>query len=499
MYIRLIILFGKFIARMSKILNRGAGGTWPGEVVLTISPHILQNLSTQLKKGIILVAGTNGKTTTSLMIKKILEKQGPSVIHNNSGANLVNGVVSAFIQHANWWGKVEADWGVFEVDENSLPAVISSIPTSSAGKQFPISNKKGKFSTNTNNNKLVIVLLNLFRDQLDRYGEVDVIAEKWNKTLGELPDNSSLILNADDPQIAYLGESVIARSDNDLPRRQAGAAIPNEIASPLRMARNDDVIYFGIEDKKQLISSKEHATDSTFCPKCGARLTYQGLFFSHLGHWRCTKCEFKRPKPVVFSAHSPLPGQYNLYNTLAAYSVAQILDIPKKEVEQSLKNFQAAFGRQESFTLDKKHIKLFLSKNPTGFNASLRTVLELKAKHVLLVLNDRIPDGRDVSWIWDVDFEMIPDAAQITVSGDRTYDLALRMKYAGNNKNSYLAGGQAKIKIQHDNAKFIIAADLTEAITKSLKLVNPGETLYVLATYSAMLEVRKILSGRKIL
>lgn len=382
----------------------GVGATWPGEIALAIRPNIASSLFKELQKGVILVVGTNGKTTTSLMIANILKHQGLSVVHNASGANLLNGVVSALIQKPN------ADWGIFEVDENSFPIVL-------------------KYTT-----PKAIVMLNLFRDQLDRYGEIDVIVEKWQKALTHL--NTQLILNADDPGMAWLGMS------------------------------KKNVMYFGLNDKTKFLKTKEHATDSTFCPKCGSRLIYDGVYYSHIGIWKCKKCELTRPSPHIDSFPTVLPGLYNQYNTLAAVATAKVLEIQPK-----FDSFAPAFGRQEEIIVDGKTFKLFLSKNPTSFNASLRTALEMGAKNFMLVLNDRIPDGRDVSWIWDVDFEMIPKDVAITVSGDRVYDLALRMKYAGL---------EAKVEPQ-----------LHKTIT--------GKDLYILATYSAMLEIRKILTGRKIL
>ena len=407
LWVRLIIALGKLVSYISQSLHLGAGATWPGEIALMLRPNIAKDLVTNLRKGVILVAGTNGKTTTSLMIKKILEDNGNETVHNASGANLLNGIVSALIQ------KPHADWGVFEVDENSLPIVLQYIHPE------------------------IIVLLNLFRDQLDRYGEVDVIVEKWEKALKNL--KTTYILNADDPGIAYLGKKVKGK-----------------------------LYYFGVNDKKHFLKNVEHATDSTFCLNCGGRLTYEGIYYSHIGIWRCERCGFMRPKPDVSEVTSPLPGLYNQYNALAAITTVKALGIDKPDIS----GFMPAFGRQEEFEFDGKQVKIFLSKNPAGFNASLRTVLEMNSKNLLFILNDRIPDGRDVSWIWDVDFETIPKGKNIFVAGDRVYDLALRLQYA--------------------EKKPIVISSVYEALNKS-------ETLFILPTYSAMLDVRKALLGRKIL
>ncbi len=482
------IILGKLIYLLTQILHLGAGGTWPGEVATGISPNILSDLTKSLDKGAIIVAGTNGKTTTSLMIKQILEKAGNRVIHNSSGANLLNGVVSALIQETDWLGKIKADWGVFEVDENSLPLVVS---------QFRIQNLEFR---------IIIVLLNLFRDQLDRYGEVDVIVEKWGKALKKLPENSTLILNSDDPGVAWVGRTS--------PFPLLGKEKVRE--------RWMKIIYFGLNDPKLFIKTHEHATDSTFCLNCGARLTYSGIFYSHLGHWKCPKCSNKRADPDISKWPTVLPGIYNQYNTLAAVAVAKSLNIKDTQIKSALNNFQPAFGRQEEFDVDGKKIKIFLSKNPAGFNASLRTVLELMNRShsrpaspelqrgepdresfrkdsrfrendkeggkdrgvILLALNDRIPDGRDVSWIWDVDFETIPENAQIIISGDRAYDLGLRIKYTG---------------IQNENLKFRIEEKLDKAISYGLNVIDKGEMLFILPTYSAMLEIRKIITGKKIM
>lgn len=447
----LLLAIAKLISSVSRALNLGNGGTWPGEIAFRFRPDILKLFSAQLKKGSIVVAGTNGKTTTTLMIKRILENQGYTVIHNDSGANLINGIVSAFIQSSSWTGWVDADWGVFEVDENSLPLVISNF-------KYQIS------KTQIKEKELILVFLNLFRDQLDRYGEVDVIAEKWGKALNELPEETKIILNADDPQIAFLGKE-------------------------LKM----QVIYFGLDDPESFLKDKEHATDSTFCLNCGNRLEYEGIYYSHIGIWKCEKCLYKRPQPEISKWPDILPGLYNKYNTLAAVAVGKTLGITDTKIKYSLSDFSPAFGRQEELEVHGKKIKIFLAKNPAGFNESLRTVISLGAKEILLVLNDRIPDGKDISWIWDVDFEMMPAYITPVISGDRAHDLALRIKYA---KQAHIL---PKGAVSEPQTPILVYEDLKEALEFALGSPNKKETLYILATYSAMLEVRKILKGRKIL
>src|SRR3989344_874878 len=486
----LAIFLGKVTFKLSQLFKLGSGGTWPGEVALTISPNILIQLFSQLNSGVIIVAGTNGKTTTSLMIQQILEKSGFTTIHNTTGANLLNGITSACIKESDWLGRINADWGVFETDENTLPSIIFNF-------QFSIFKDK----------KLIIVLLNLFRDQLDRYGEVDVIAEKWAKALQAISSQPSatghnkltLILNADDPQIAHLG---IRLSHPRLDRGSADSRLRgNDKEKSFQLRSDSNVLYFGVNDKKHFLKQKEHATDSTFCLNCGGRLVYEGIYYSHIGIWKCVSCGEKRPQPDLSVWDSPMPGLYNQYNTLAAVSVAKALDIKDNIINQALQRFKPAFGRQEEFVINGKKIKIFLSKNPAGFNASLRTVLELNPKTVLLVLNDRIPDGRDVSWIWDVDFEtLIQDKHKIIVSGDRVYDLALRMKYAQKYQKLNIKDQKHKSNIKNSvNANLVIEPILEKAIKIGLSQSRLGEAFHILAIYSAMLEVRKILTGKKIL
>lgn len=427
-----LIVSAKVLSKVSKMLNLGNGSTWPGHLALKVNPTLIDDLLKNAPTKIILVVGTNGKTTTSRILTTILKENGKSVVQNTSGANLVNGIASTLLLNTNPLGKLTADYAVFEVDENSFPLLLQHLTPHG------------------------VIALNLFRDQLDRYGELDSIAKKWHKALKQLPSSTHLVLNADDPLIAYLAKDVGA-----------------------------EVSYFGLDHTKKEQKSLEHAADSIYCPQCNTKLTYKKIFYSHLGVWECPNCHVKRPLPQISDSYYPLPGTYNEYNTLAAVLAAKTLSIADKTIDTALHKVTPAFGRQESLKVKGKKVQVFLAKNPTSFNESLRTIADLKAKTVLLVLNDRIPDGRDISWIWDIDTEhFVNNFEHVFVSGDRAYDMALRIQYSQTEKPF---------------GKVLPEENLEKAIQMALEKTDLTDTLFILPTYSAMLEVRKILTGRKIL
>ncbi|MCL5439057.1 MAG: MurT ligase domain-containing protein [Patescibacteria group bacterium] len=436
-----LILLGKFTLLISRSLNLGHGSTWPGHVALSINKNFIKQIFKKSKSKIVFIAGTNGKTTTAKLIQTILEQNGKKVFINQSGANLLNGISSSIIEHSTMFGKIRCDYFIFEIDENTLPLSVSEITPD------------------------YLIILNLFRDQLDRYGEVDTIAKNWKKSINKLPESSLVFLNVDDPKIAYIGKGINAKK-----------------------------LFFGLNDKGLGQKDFQHASDSLYCPNCDEKLEYETVFYSHLGIWHCNKCNLKRPLlSIDNTSYYPMSGIYNRYNTLASVLFAKTIGIDETNINNALENYSPAFGRQEKIIIDNKNIQLFLSKNPTSFNESLRTIKELNAKNILIVLNNRIPDGLDVSWIWDIDIEKYVDGFnQIFVSGDRCFDMGLRIKYALENQKS-------KIKNQNYNSKFKILENLNDAIKISLEKTPEKNVLYILPTYSAMLEIRKILTGRKIL
>ncbi|GFE67737.1 Mur ligase family protein [Chroococcus sp. FPU101] len=428
----------KTVTAIVKQLRLGAASVLPGEIARRLHPRLLPLLCEQVRQGVILVVGTNGKTTTSLLLSTILERQNAKIAHNITGANLINGLITTLLGNTNLFGQLNADYAILEVDENVLPLVLKDC--------------RPRF----------IVGLNLFRDQLDRYGEVDTISRRWQQAIAPLPKTTTVILNADDPTLSYLGQN--------LPQK---------------------VLFFGLSETNLYLDEIPHAVDSIYCPNCGHSLDYQGVYLSHLGDFHCPSCGFEKSQPTLNSKDWPqiLIGVYNKYNTLAAGLVAKEISIDIDTIFDTVKNFKAAFGRAEELTVNGKKIRILLSKNPVGMNETIRAVKDLqiqgKPSTTLVILNDRIPDGTDVSWIWDVDTEKLASiGGTLIVSGDRIYDMALRLQYSQNLANQ---------------SNLIVKEDLREAIETALESTEIGETLYILPTYSAMLEIREILTGRKIL
>ena len=456
-----LILLGKLVLFFSRTLNLGSGSTWPGHIAMEANPRFVRDI---LKKNsdlkIVIVAGTNGKTTTSLMLQKILEETSLKVFRNEAGANLLNGIASSIIANTNLTGRLNFDVAIFEVDERNVgPAIEETKP-------------------------YAIALLNIFRDQLDRYGEVNKVLKDWKTALSRLilktglnQGSTLLFTNGDDPALSYLAKK-----------------------SKLK------TFLFGINEKLMTRDKIEHDVDFIYCPNCQTKLDYKKISFSHMGDFICPKCKFKRKNiEQIKLTHHPLFGKYNIYNANAAALVAsKSFDIPFKKIQEALRHFKPAFGRQEIIKYKSRNVLVLLSKNPAGFNQSISTLSDFihprgagtfppRGCNILLVLNDRIPDGRDVSWIWDVDFENLPKDAKIFISGDRAYDMAIRIKY------SDLETQNSKLKTQNHNPNAQIFENLNTAIGEAVEQTKNNEVLFILPTYSAMLETRKILTGRSIL
>jgi UDP-N-acetylmuramyl tripeptide synthase len=444
---------GKLTARASRGLRLGGGTTLPGDVSRFIDPHILRKLAAGFEQGTIVVTGTNGKTTTAALLRRILEVEGRQAIANRAGANLIFGVTAAVVDRARWNGRVPASVGLFEIDEASLPLLVADTAPGT------------------------IVVTNLFRDQLDRYGELETTAGHIRRALRQGPEGVTAVLNADDPMVAALGD--------DLPR----------------------VVYAGIDDATLLQPELRHGADARFCPRCGSALEFSGVYFGHVGHYRCPRGDFARPRPTVratsvafegidamrltvtdgratVEVKVPLSGLYNAYNVVLAMASVTAVGISLQKAAAALTNFTPAFGRMERVVIDGRPAVLLLAKNPTGFNEVLRTAIDFGQGHTfLLALNDRIADGQDVSWIWDVDFEQLREAADhIVVTGDRAADLRLRLKYA---------------EVAADRVEVIDS--WREALHRAAALTPPDQTLFVLPTYTAMLELRSVLTKEGVL
>jgi lipid II isoglutaminyl synthase (glutamine-hydrolysing) len=445
------IVIGKILIAATRLLGRG-GTTLPGRMAIKVQPDLAEMLAGQLLKGALVVTGTNGKTTTSALIKNILKAAGHSCIHNQSGSNMPWGVASALIDSASLGGAVTADWALMEADEGAFLKIVQDICP------------------------LGVVVTNIFRDQLDRYGEIDRIQEAIGRGLQAQPAGGFQVINADDPSLVSLGG----------------------LEGKQRLTYGLEIML--IED-----SFLNTGRDLKTCPLCKKELTYERVYFAHLGHYHCPACDFRRPRPDVqltglsinpdgsslltintsdrqININSPLPGVYNYYNLLAALTCALALKIPEATVIKTLETANPSFGRMESFKVDGRDLIIALIKNPVGANEVLRTILSRAETATLLVaINDKIADGTDVSWLWDVDFEQLAaEPKKLTATfatGLRAWDMAVRYKYAG-----------------LEQQQVLVVENCGTALRGALQATPPGGKLYILPTYTAMLEIRRHLN-----
>ena len=443
----------KATAAVSRRFRLGGGTALPGLVAERIDPDVIRELSGQLGEGSVIITGTNGKTTTARLLRGIAKEAGLKPVANRAGSNMMRGIAAALVDAAGWSGDIasaERRLGIFEVDEATLPLVAEAV------------------------HPRAVVVTNLFRDQLDRYGEVETVAAVWRAAVAGLPAEAAVVLNIDDPSVAAL--AVVAQGR---------------------------VLTYGMKDTSSGEGKLEHAADARWCTVCGNELEYSAVVYGHLGHWRCTRCGNTRPEPDVFcgqfrgeangsrltlklpgglvEANLALTGLYNAYNALAAASGASALDLGRPTIQRGLNAATAGFGRQERMHVGGRGVQIMLAKNPAGLNQVLRTIAANGSNADLAVfLNDSIADGRDVSWIWDVDFELLEGKTRsVTVSGVRAWDMALRLKYAG---------------IDGQGASPHVEPEPAQALKRALNATLEGGTLYVIPTYTAMLEVRDLLA-----
>lgn len=443
------VALGKLTRRGLQTLGRGATAL-PGVITLGLDPGAIAAMTASLEHGAVLVSGTNGKTTTSRMLADVVRAAGWTPIHNRSGSNLERGIVAALLADSDWRGRPRGDVAIFEVDEASLPRVLPRVEAR------------------------VVLVTNLFRDQLDRYFEVDQLARRMAMAFGALPGSATLVLNADDPIVARLAEHHRGRT-----------------------------VFFGVDDPTVGGRVPQAISDATHCPRCGARLRYERVILAHVGDWSCPRCGLARPPrdisavavellpgrshirlgaPALSAPEAievPLAGLYNAYNALAAVAVATALGIAAPTAARALGAFRPAFGRLEVVEAEGRRLRIVLVKNPAGFNAAIGALLEQGGPHRLLAaLSDRDADGRDVSWIWDADFEALAPAVEhAVVTGLRARDLALRFKYAG----------LAKERMQ-------VVEGWGAAIGRAIELAPPGGEVAVVTTYTAMLALRDTLA-----
>ncbi len=452
------LALARAVGAVSRLCGGGASSA-PGRVLLRLDPGAIGSLGARLARGSVLVSATNGKTTTAAILTAILERAGISVVNNQSGANMAGGIASTLLAAARPGGRIAGELGLFEVDELWLDSLASQL------------------------RPRVILLGNLFRDQLDRYGELETIADHWAAAVNRMPTHpardSMLVLNADDPAIADLGRE-----------------------------RDAPVLYFGVEDDSLALAGMAHAADAKHCRNCGAPYVFDAVYLGHLGHYHCPSCGQTRPTPNViakrvvlegvraahFTLKTPageaevalsLPGLYNVYNALAAAALATALEVGLPEIVAGLQGTKAAFGRAETVNVGGREMRILLVKNPAGANEVLRTLALEPGEHDLLgILNDKIADGRDVSWIWDADFELLAGRVRVvTCSGSRAPELALRLKYAGIDPS--------RIRVQAD-----LPSALREAAADGWVGSDSTAPLYALPTYTAMLALRELLVAR---
>jgi lipid II isoglutaminyl synthase (glutamine-hydrolysing) len=441
-------LAARTVGVASRASGRGGGTTLPGRLLLRLDPRAIGRLGSQLDRGTTLISATNGKTTTAGMLAALFGAEDRVPVHNRAGSNMTWGIATALLeQHGRE--------GLFEVDEAWLPQVAAEL------------------------NPTLLVLGNLFRDQLDRYGETEILAEEWAKTVGAQAGRSRFVLNADDPLVADLGRDV----DGD---------------------RREGVVYFGIDDETQALPELQHAFDAKHCRRCGHPYAYARAFVAHLGHYSCPNCGAARPDPDVVATHIELhgmrgssltvrtpagelaielslPGLYNTYNALAAIAAGLELGVAPQRIGPALAGMRGAFGRVETVAIGPTQVSILLIKNPAGANEVLRT-LKLEADSgeldLWIALNDRIADGRDISWVWDADLELLAGSVRrVTCTGTRAAEMALRLKYAG--------WPEKRIAVQSG-----IEDSLDRAVAEA------PERLFALPTYTALLELHKVLSGR---
>ncbi|MBQ7255056.1 MAG: DUF1727 domain-containing protein [Oscillospiraceae bacterium] len=447
---KLRIILAIFACNLVKKLIRllGRGGTdFPGRVALKICPDLLGHMA----KGVttIFVTGTNGKTTTSRMIEQVLADSEISYFANKSGANLLSGVTAEFAAHCTLSGKCRYQYALIETDEAAFKHISKFVHAKA------------------------VVVTNVFRDQLDRYGEVSHTLENIRLGIEGCPD-AVVCLNADDSLCTSLAD-----------------VLPNEI------------VYYGV-NVPIYVSRVFELSDAKYCIRCKHAYEYRYVTYGHLGGYYCPNCGFERPKPLVavtevtksdaegsdvtitvgdtpYSARINLPAGYNIYNGCAAMAISHVMGFDLKVASLALGHFTCGFGRMEKFHIGSADLRMILIKNPAGCNQVLNFLSSISEPYVFTAcLNDRAQDGKDISWIWDVDFERLAEMGDklsaIYVSGVRAEELAMRFYYAG------VPREKLHVEKNYDL--------LTDALTAQPLPV------YIMPTYTAMMDLRGVISKK---
>ena len=430
------VLGGKLLTIAGKLIGKKSSSA-PGEFALKVCPDLVSGLNKCVKKGVIITCGTNGKTTTNNLMCSALENKGYKVLCNRIGANMLSGIATVMVQEMNVFGKLNADYACFEVDEAYAHIVFDRVKPD------------------------IMVVTNLFRDQLDRYGEVDTTSELMKKAMIKVPE-LKVILNGDDPNCVQFST-----------------------------VKGIKPYYYGISE--QVLEQKNGTNEGKFCPVCGEVQEYNYYHYSQLGDFKCPKCGFKRPEidfevrevnlgtPMKFSVNGrPLEinykGFYNIYNIAAVYGAMEVLGEGTDDFTQLLSEYKPQIGRMQEFKLNKSVI-LNLSKNPAGFNQAIEAINQDKRKKdVIIAVNDAVSDGRDISWFWDVEFDKVKNENlnELILSGLRVWDLGLRFKY-------------------EDITPDLMTQSMNEAIDRALK--SDSEVVYAIVNYTALFPTETILNS----
>ena len=446
---------------MIRLFKLGHASNLPGKIALMLNKNFIRFFSFISNKKIILVTGTNGKSTTFGLAAVFLKTSGKTVLYNETGANLRTGIASTFAKNSNLLGRLNIEYILLEIDEATLPLITKDLAPD------------------------LIVVTNLFRDQLDRFGELDTTLKLIETGINNC--NTTVLLNADDPRVAFIN----TKNKKYFFGFSEGFVQGNPYSNKGYPYSNQGYPQNGMT----WLLDPEEATE---CPNCNSSLTISNKVIAHLGSYKCNKCRLKKPvldfEITSFQADNlstncdikynnqkhnfflPFIGTFNLYNTLCAIAISNLTaNVTDVQIQKGLQLYSTIFGRFEKLSLENKSAWIYLIKNPTGTTEVLKTLSNLENARFLIALNDNLADGRDVSWIWDARFDFLKGHNKnIFVSGKRAYDMALRLKYA-----------------DIEPSKIVVDENITSAVKEAISNISKSETLYILPTYTVLLEMQR--------